>query len=308
MLYADAMPETIYNLFAYTDGLRIHAIGIHPYKIAGEVSDESKLSFLKERCFTDHVSAYQTRIVSPVITLAEFTAKHRLGTALHLFEELFVHFEASATPLFVMTTIVNGEPTVDHSYSGRLDPNDVNGPGVMADYLLEYSTADSIDLIRMFDDDYFKAIKLLFNNGMLVSSTKLLMIFVDTVAFVEHGDEPGNFVAWLKTYVPLSPLNLEPQELWELRNGVLHMSNLHSRSVLSGKVKRLVPCINLGDTQVDELRAEKRFDLLRLIAALSTGVGTWIQTYNDDRSKFEKFIERYDTVIADSRLAYSTAT
>jgi hypothetical protein len=308
MPYASVMPETIYNLFAYTDGSRIHTIGIHPYEIAHEATDESKLTFLKERCLVDHVNAYQARIVSPVITPTEFMAKHRLGNALHMFEQLFIHFKAPASPLFVMTTIVNGKPQVDHSYADRLDPNDISGPGVMSDYLLKYSTTDGIDLIQMFDDDYFKAIKLLFNNGMIVSSVKLLMIFVDTAAFVEHGDRSGNFISWLGTYVSLSPLNIEPQELWELRNGVLHMSNLHSRGVLSGKVNRLVPCVNLGDTVVDELHAEKRFDLLRLITALITGVGAWVQSYNDDRAKFEKFVERYDTVISDSRLAYSAAT
>lgn len=307
MPYASEMSETIYNLFAYTDGSRIHSLGIHPYKLAEEGGDDSKLDFLKERCLVDHAHAFQARILSPVITPAEFLTKHRLGTALALFEELFAHFKAPAAPLFVMTTVVNGKPQVDHSYSDRLDPNDISGPGVMTDYLLKYTNEDTIDLIRMFDDDYFKAIKLLFNSGMLVSSTKLLMIFIDTVAFVEHGDQPGNFVSWLKTYVPLSSLNLEPEELWELRNGVLHMSNLHSRCVLSGKVKRLVPCINLGDTVEDELRAEKRFDLFRFITALATGVGAWVQTYNDDRAKFEKFVERYDTVISDSRAAYSTA-
>lgn len=308
MPYAPVMPETIYNLFAYTDGSRIHTIGIHPYDIADEAPDETKLTFLKERCLVDHANAYQARIVSPVITPAEFMAKHRLGNALQLFEQLFIHFKAPAAPLFVMTTIVNGKPQVDHSYADRLDPNDISGPGVMSDYLLKYATTESIDLIQMFDDDYFKAIKLLFNNRMLVSSVKLLMIFVDTAAFVEFGDQPGSFVSWLRTYVPLLPLNLEPQELWELRNSVLHMSNLHSRAVLSGKVNRLVPCVNLGDTVVDELSAEKRFDLLQLVAALTTGVGAWVQTYNDDRAKFEKFVERYDTVISDSRLAYSTAT
>jgi hypothetical protein len=243
--------------------------------------------------------------MSPTFTVSEYLAKHRLGTALHLFEELFRHVDAPANPLFLMTTIVNGEARVDHSYSGALDPNDISGPGKMDDYLTKYTSGESIDFMRMFDDDYFKAIKLLFNGGFLVSSTKLLMIFIDTAAFVEHGDVQGNFQSWLRTFVPLRDVNVDPAELWEFRNGVLHMSNLHSRAVLSGKVMRLVPCINLGDTVIDPDRNEKRFDLLRLISAIASGVGSWMQTYNDDRSKFDKFVERYDTVVSDSRTAYS---
>jgi hypothetical protein len=82
------------------------------------------------------------------------------------------------------------------------------------------------------------------------------------------------------------------------------MSNLHSNRVVSGKIKRLVPCINIGETIVDDKRMEKQFDLLKLINVLAVGVGKWIETYNSDRQKIEKFVERYDTVVSDARVAY----
>lgn len=73
------MPEVIYNLFAYTDGKIILHIGIVPYKIIDEGSDEDKVDFLRERCLVDHVDAYKACIVSPEITLAAFNSKHRVG-------------------------------------------------------------------------------------------------------------------------------------------------------------------------------------------------------------------------------------
>ena len=51
------MPEVIYNLFAYTDGEVISYLGIVPYKIVDEGSDEDKFDFLRERCLIDHVDA-----------------------------------------------------------------------------------------------------------------------------------------------------------------------------------------------------------------------------------------------------------
>jgi hypothetical protein len=292
--------EVIYNLFAYTDGKTITDIGISQYKIVDEGSDEDKFDFLRERCLVDHAKAHKARIVSPEITLENYFSKHRLGTALELFEELFQLANAPRDPLFAMTLIENGEPRIEHSYTGNFLDLSCNKEGFV-DYLVHYTSDKGIDFMQMFEDDYFKAIKLLFNNGFLVSSTKLLMIFLDTIAFVEFGNENGNFVKWLDTYVNLESIGLLSSELWELRNGVLHMSNLHSKRVMSGKVMRIVPCVNLSETIIDERQKEKRFDLLRLINVLAAGVGKWMETYNSDPQKIETFIERYDTVISDAR-------
>lgn len=297
------MPEVIYNLYAYTDGKIISHIGIVPYKIIDEGADEDKFDFLRERCRIDHVDAYKARIVSPEITLAAFNSKHRMGAALDIFEELLQLVNALPIPLFAMTVIENGNARIDHSYTGSsLILNNIEGRDKMVDYLVHYTSDMGINFMQMFEDDYFKAIKLLFNNGLLVSSTKLLVIFVDTAAFVEFGDESDNFKKWLNAFAPLGDIGLESNELWELRNSILHMSNLHSRAVLKGKVLRLVPCINLGETVTDMECREKQFDLLKLINVIATGVGRWMETYNAEPQKLEKFVERYDTVISDARL------
>lgn len=297
------MSEVIYNLFVYTDGKIVTDLGFVQYKIVEDSSDEKKIEFLRARALLDHGSAYKAKVVSPEINLESYYSKHRLGTAIAMFEEFFQLVNAPPDPLFAMTVVENGEIKVGDSYTGsKLDLSDKTAGFV--DYLVHYTSDKGIDFEQMFEDDYFKAIKLLFNNGFLVSSAKLLMVFVDTVAFVEFGDEQGSFVNWLDTYTSLSSIDLEASELWEFRNGVLHMSNLHSRRVLSGKVQRIVPCVNLRETFFDEVRKEKQFDLLSLIEIIVAGVAKWIETYNVDRTKLEKFVERYDTVISDARNAY----
>ncbi|CAD6873630.1 hypothetical protein [Methylomonas fluvii] len=297
------MPEVIYNLFVYTDGKIVTDLGFVQYNIVEDGSDEKKIEFLRARALLDHGGAYKAKVVSPEINLESYYSKHRLGTALAMFEEFFQLVNAPPDPLFAMTVVENGEVKISYSYTGStLDLSDKTAGFV--DYLVHYTSENRIDFGQMFEDDYFKAIKLLFNNGFLVSSAKLLMVFVDTVAFVEFGDEQGSFVKWLDAYTSLSSIDLEASELWEFRNGVLHMSNLHSRRVLSGKVQRLVPCVNLGATLFDKVRNEKQFDLLSLIEIIVTGVGKWVETYNVDSLKLEKFVERYDTVISDARKAY----
>ncbi|MGZ4958705.1 MAG: hypothetical protein ACXV7J_05595 [Methylomonas sp.] len=297
------MAEVIYNLFVYTDGKIITDLGFVQYNIVEDGSDEKKIEFLRARALLDHGEAYKAKVVSPEINLESYYSKHRLGTAIAMFEEFFQLANAPPDPMVAMTVVENGEVRIDSSYIGSsLDLSDKTAGFV--DYLVHYTSDNGIDFGQMFEDDYFKAIKLLFNNGLLVSSAKLLMVFVDTVAFVEFGDEQGSFVKWLDTYTSLSSIDLDASELWEFRNGVLHMSNLHSRRVLSGKVLRLVPCVNLDETFFDEVRKEKQFDLLSLIEIIVAGVAKWVETYNVDRTKLEKFVERYDTVISDARNAY----
>ena len=41
-----------------------------------------------------------------------------------------------------------------------------------------------------------------------------------------------------------------------------------------------------------------------LITAVGDGIGRWGESYNKDRDKFLKFIERYDLTISDSRMAW----
>lgn len=159
------------------------------------------------------------------------------------------------------------------------------------------------ELIR---DDYFKAIRTLFNEKLYVSCAKLLMSCVDTLAYVEYGDAQGNFLKWLDTYVDLKPYGISSGELWEFRNSVLHMTNLASRKVIAGKISPITFYIG-GPEAMPPVTPDlpKLFNLHELIKAISKGIGKWGETYNADPDKMLKFIERYDTTISDVRVAYT---
>jgi hypothetical protein len=295
------MTEEIYNLFVYSDGETISHIGMSSYQARIEDSDEEKCKFLQERSLLDHVDAYKVPLESPRMTLATLNIKRRKGTANDLFEELFKLANVPESYLFAMTIIVNGEARIETILAGSVVQNVKSGEEGI-DYMVHYTSERGINFVQMLDDDYLKAIKLLYNSGFIVSCAKLLVIFIDTLAFVEFGDKEGNFKKWLNTFVPLNEINLEANEIWEFRNSLLHMSNLDSREVRRGKVMRLIPAANLGQTVVDTVSKEKQFDLLKLIHVIGVGVSQWLTTYNTTPQKIDQFIERYDTIVSDFRV------
>ncbi len=178
----------------------------------------------------------------------------------------------------------------------------------MVDYLTEYQTEKGFDLPRLLDDDYFKAMKLLFNSCHYVSAAKLLMSFIDTVAFIDLGDDSEIFCRWLDDYANLTELGITSKELWEFRNSILHMTNLHSRKVLKGTVVRLI--FYVGDNAAlppKSADGEKYFNLRALVDAIASAVSRWIDTFNQSPGKWADFVERYDLTISDSRVSYRDA-
>lgn len=174
----------------------------------------------------------------------------------------------------------------------------------MVDYITTYMTKDGFDFPRLVNDDFINAIRLLYNQGHYVSAAKLLMSFVDTIAFVEHGDTTIiPFRHWLDAYVDLASVGVTSEELWEHRNSLLHMSNLDSRKVLAGKVRRL--WIYVGrqpPASVPQDNEGKWYNLLALIKAVGAGIGRFAASYNTDRAKFEVFLDRYDLIVSDKRV------
>jgi hypothetical protein len=169
---------------------------------------------------------------------------------------------------------------------------------------MHYTDGNTFRFTDLIHDDYFKAIRTLFSAKLYVSCAKLLMSCVDTLAFVEYGNISGNFTNWLDAYIDLLPQNITAEELWEFRNSVLHMTNLASRKVISGKVSPIMLYAG-GSDSMPAITSDlpKPFNLYSLITAIATGIGRWGETYNSDRDKLLKFIERYDTTISDSRVA-----
>ncbi len=90
----------------------------------------------------------------------------------------------------------------------------------MQDWLIKYTKDDKFHFDQLINDDYFVAIKLLFNARHLASACKLLVSCIDTLAFIEFGDERNNFASWLDDYVDLAPVGVTSTELWEFRNSI----------------------------------------------------------------------------------------
>ena len=199
--------------------------------------------------------------------------------------------------IYCVTPIVNGQPRFD-------DVTDEFAPDAFPDYLRIYFTDEGFDFPRLINDDFFDSIKLLWNNHKYISALKLMLSTVDTIGFIEYGPKTDCFVRWLDQYCELSKLAVTSAEIWELRNALLHMSNLDSRKNQAGQVQRLLPMITHpdGDIAIDT-GGYKGFHLsLFLLDVLPRGIETWLQTYNDERSKFRSFIARYDTIVSEARM------
>lgn len=297
------MSEKIYNIFLpFVDGRCNRAL-----YVAHDVglNDQDAILYLQARVEEDLVKA-KSVLLAKSFTRSEYCAHIRLGEGVHLYDEVFVLAGAGEAPLCVTTLVVDGRIMVNGT-GQHGDPNvyltpDQIGDAQMDDWLIEYKVGNAIDLPRLIHDDYFLAIKLTYNQRHYVSSLKLLLSCIDSISYIEFGDQPAAFISWLKCYGDLAPVGITPEELWELRNGVLHMTNLNSRKVTLGKVRRI--SIRIGgeaetDTDTDGIYY---FEFYSLIQAFAAALEKWLVSYEAERGKFAKFVERYDETISDSRV------
>jgi hypothetical protein len=174
----------------------------------------------------------------------------------------------------------------------------------MPDWLTKYVIDDAVDLPRLLNDDFFAPIKLLFNHGHYTSANKLLLSTIDSLGCIEFGDEGNVFVRWLDAYADLTPVGVTADELWELRNSLLHTTGLESRKVKAGQSNPLIAVIGaLADRYPRETPTAKYYLWMSLLQAVANACGAWLESYNSNRSKFPTFCERYDRIVSDARLA-----
>lgn len=174
------------------------------------------------------------------------------------------------------------------------------------DYFGKYFTSEGFDLPNLINDDFMAPIRLLYQNRHYVSATKLLLTFIDSVGYVEYGDSEKNpFTKWLTAYAILTEVGVSPDELWEHRNSLLHMSNLDSRKVLAGTVKRLMCYVGVLPPGIPtETTEAKYYSLQHLIFSIANGCQRWFESYNEDRDKIELFVKRYDLIASDNRMLW----
>lgn len=300
------MAEEIYNVFLFFDAKDICAVAGYTAHVH-EGSDKEGSELLRA-CVDADLAITQRVPLSKSFTRSEYNARCRLGEGHYLYDELFVQVGAGASPLFVSTPVLNGNAHFNYSSEhGGLDVNDVSEqlgePGVMVDWLQKYTSDEGINFSQLIHDDYFLAIKLTFNAGLYVSAMKLLVSCIDSLAYIEYGDDRGAFVKWMDEYCELTPIGITAAELWELRNGLLHMTNINSSKVRNNQVRRISFRVGDASEVPCEAGGVYYFDFLGLVQAFAQAQARWIESYNSDRARFAKFVERYDETISDSRVA-----
>lgn len=174
------------------------------------------------------------------------------------------------------------------------------------DYFGKYFNNESFDLPRLLNDDFFQPVRILFNAKHYVSASKLLVIAIDSISFIEYGDiKENSFMKWLNTYSDIDSIGITAEELWEHRNALLHMSSTTSRKVAIGKIRCLVAYVGELHPNV-KLDNNKNgyYNLFELIQVISQACGKWCQTYNENRNKIYSFVERYDLIVSDARMLH----
>jgi hypothetical protein len=313
------MKELIFNIFLYVDNNIINKIGVVCHNIEG--TDDEKLSLLKQKVELDFKVAqrhslpkkFKLEIKGKVYNALNYDRYREMdynGTSGVLFEEIFKKYNASLTPLMCITTIADGEVKIDGTEAIFSDPSnypkEINEV-IQPNFLDEYMVGNLFKLPDLINDDFFEAIRVTFNKKLYVSSIKLLMSCIDSLAFLEFGDTQSNFKKWLDSFVDLTSININTEELWEFRNSILHMTNMDSRKTINKSVSRIQFYVSKNESLHFRKNDEaKYFNYSKLITLISDGIDLWGQSFILDPSKIDIFIDRYERILSDKRYAHIT--
>lgn len=170
------------------------------------------------------------------------------------------------------------------------------------EHLKKYWKEGGFDLGELLHDDFLIAIKKLYSERHFTSALKLLVCFVDTLAYLGTGVSSGaSFKKWLLDYVDLNTVGITPDELWEHRNALLHMTNIESRKVVRGSVKELVPFIGkVSETVSLDQGTYKVYSQQELHVQISHGVARFVESLNEHRDQFAPFLIRYERTLSDT--------
>jgi hypothetical protein len=199
---------------------------------------------------------------------------------------------------------VSGWDSWGDAYEGACWMGDINSvldSPVHVDYLKSYVTDEGFDVPRLIDDAFFKAIKILYNSKCYISASKLLLCFIDAMAFVSYSDSSArNYKKWLDTYVDLTRVGVTSDELWEHRNALVHLTGLDSRKVKAGKVRRCMAYVGTVHNMPSPPVGEVWYNLYDLIMAVIEGIERFLNDYLPDN--IDRFVRNYDQIASDTRL------
>ena len=286
------MTERIFNLFVYGNETHVYSIGCCEYQKEGSYDDLT--TYLRSRVDCDYRNAKVTSMDQPV-EREVFYAMERLGVVTDILTTNGIIEDGA---IFCITHVVDGKVRVD-------EIAEINPSLGLPDYLSIYMTAEGFNFPQLIEDDHFSAIRILWNAKKYISSIKLLFSAIDTWGFIEYGLTKDCAILWLDKYCDLASLNATPQEVWELRHSLLHMTNLDSRRVRNQAVGRLLPAIASPELKTLPSSGDtRRFHVSRFIMiTLPAAIEKWLTTYTQEKGKFAQFIHRYDTIVSEARMA-----
>lgn len=307
--------ETIFNLYFYVSEDIISEVGAVVHRHSG--SDDEKLLYLQQNVQHDFGKVkkfevpprFKIKVNGDIKNGIDFTSYRNLcneGYGLSIFEKAFQFFSGPPDPLVVVTPVENGIVKVEGIEKIKIATT--SAPAFFhidkqKVWYQDYIDNEGFHFDNLINDDFIEAARILFNAKHYVSSMKLLMICIDTVSYLEFGDVQKNFQIWLDTYVDLDKLDISSEELWEFRNSLLHMTNLDSRKVTGGKVKRLVFYVSGASARLPkEIDQGKTFGFKEMLDTLASGISKWALSYNLEKEKFKTFLSRYDRIISDKRM------
>lgn len=279
------------NIFAFSSETDVFALGFTLYSVSG--TDSEIAHFLRSRVAEDHRDASVAFLTCPIPSLTFRTQVRQQLIQSYVLDFLDL---PERTP-YCLTTIIDNEPRIE-----EIDDESSKLP--VSDYLDKYGPLESFDFDQLIEDDLWSSVRLLWNEEKYTSVLKLVFPMIDTLAFVDlAADLPRAFHNWIDEYCDMLWMGITAEELWELRNSVIHMTNADSRKVREGKVERLLPVV--AHPMVDlpqRMEGIKVFHEGRFVlSVLPMGIQRWIESYKKDPSKVHRFIMAYDTVLSDSR-------
>ena len=268
------MSERLFNVFIYGNETHVNSMGYCEYEKEGSYDDLT--NYLKSRVDADYKNAKVTTLNRPT-EREVFYSMERLGAVTNTLRDDGIMAEDD---IYCISHVINGKIRVDEIV-------DTNPPNAVPDYLSIYMTSEGFNFPQLIEDDYYSAIRSLWNQKKYISSMKLLFSAIDTLGFIEYGPRGNCFVLWLDEYCDLTSINVTSREIWELRNSLLHMTNLDSHKVRNSAVERLLPAIAHSDVETLPRNGDtKRFHMSRFVAViLPKAIEKWLKTYIQRKRK-----------------------
>lgn len=309
------MDEMIFNIFLISVKGFIKNVGVKSHLHNG--TDQEKIDFLKANVESDkdayekfpipdryQIVAQDDTIQKGILRSQKYQDLCDVGKSYEIFNEIFAYYNSVENPLMCVSFIIDGKLKIDKEVPVYINNNDFKEIHLKEPqhYLDKYSDYRGFHIDTLIEDDFLNAVLMLINSGHYIEGLKLLLSSIDSFAFLELGDIKNNFTIWVEKYLNIEKLKISAQELWELRNSLLHMTNYESRKVKKGDVTRLiVQAGHLPDEVSNETNDGKYLNINKFLSETNIAVEEWLLETIKNPVKLKAFISRYNLIISNAR-------